>query len=144
MSKVEIYYFSGTGNSLHVAQEIQKRIPDTTLIPLLIPPVQVADYVKAYAHLKKLKWMMVNRYGRMMSDVTTVMPVLTFVPNKPFWLKITLTRTEDITIRELPQRISLNKKSRKSEKIIVIVMIKNIKEEFKKLINAEQAKHLQK
>jgi len=35
MSKVEIYYFSGTGNSLHVAQEIQKRIPDTTLIPLL-------------------------------------------------------------------------------------------------------------
>ncbi len=35
MSKVEIYYFSGTGNSLHVAREIQKRIPDTTLIPLL-------------------------------------------------------------------------------------------------------------
>lgn len=35
MSKVEIYYFSGTGNSLHIAQEIQKRIPDTTLIPLL-------------------------------------------------------------------------------------------------------------
>jgi len=35
MSKVEIYYFSGTGNSLHVAQEIQKSIPDTTLIPLL-------------------------------------------------------------------------------------------------------------
>ncbi len=35
MSKVKIYYFSGTGNSLHVAQEIQKQIPDTTLIPLL-------------------------------------------------------------------------------------------------------------
>jgi NAD-dependent dihydropyrimidine dehydrogenase PreA subunit len=35
MSKVEIYYFSGTGNSLHVAQEIQKRIPDTALIPIL-------------------------------------------------------------------------------------------------------------
>jgi len=35
MSKLEIYYFSGTGNSLHIAQEIQKRIPDTTLIPLL-------------------------------------------------------------------------------------------------------------
>ncbi len=32
MSKIEIYYFSGTGNSLHIAREIQKRIPDTTLI----------------------------------------------------------------------------------------------------------------
>ena len=35
MSKVEIYYFSGTGNSLHVARELQKRIPDTDLIPVL-------------------------------------------------------------------------------------------------------------
>lgn len=35
MSKIEIYYFSGTGNSLHVSQEIQKRITDATLMPLL-------------------------------------------------------------------------------------------------------------
>jgi len=35
MDKIEIYYFSGTGNSLHVAQEIQKRIPNTTLMPIL-------------------------------------------------------------------------------------------------------------
>lgn len=35
MNRVEIYYFSGTGNSLHVAREIQKRIPDTVLIPIL-------------------------------------------------------------------------------------------------------------
>ncbi len=32
---VEIYYFSGTGNSLHVARELQKRIPETTLIPII-------------------------------------------------------------------------------------------------------------
>ncbi|AXV40299.1 EFR1 family ferrodoxin [Methanobacterium sp. BAmetb5] len=32
---VEIYYFSGTGNSLHVARELKKRIPDTELIPLI-------------------------------------------------------------------------------------------------------------
>lgn len=32
---VEIYYFSGTGNSLHVARELQKRIPDTDLIPVV-------------------------------------------------------------------------------------------------------------
>ncbi|MGD0153444.1 MAG: EFR1 family ferrodoxin [Thermacetogeniaceae bacterium] len=31
----EIYYFSGTGNSLHVAKELQKRIPETELIPLV-------------------------------------------------------------------------------------------------------------
>jgi NAD-dependent dihydropyrimidine dehydrogenase PreA subunit/flavodoxin len=31
----EIYYFSGTGNSLHVAKELQKHIPDTDLIPVV-------------------------------------------------------------------------------------------------------------
>ena len=32
---IEIYYFSGTGNSLHVAQQLRKRLPDCTLIPIL-------------------------------------------------------------------------------------------------------------
>lgn len=31
----EIYYFSGTGNSLHVAKELQRRIPGTNLIPIV-------------------------------------------------------------------------------------------------------------
>src|SRR5665647_1679783 len=31
----EIYYFSGTGNSLFVAKELQKRIPDATVIPIV-------------------------------------------------------------------------------------------------------------
>lgn len=31
----EIYYFSGAGNSLHVARELQKRIPETMLIPIV-------------------------------------------------------------------------------------------------------------
>lgn len=31
----EIYYFSGSGNSLHVAKELQKRIPKTRLIPIV-------------------------------------------------------------------------------------------------------------
>jgi NAD-dependent dihydropyrimidine dehydrogenase PreA subunit/flavodoxin len=31
----KIYYYSGTGNSLHVARELQKRIPDAELIPIL-------------------------------------------------------------------------------------------------------------
>ena len=31
----EIYYFSGTGNSLFVARELQKRIPDSKLIPII-------------------------------------------------------------------------------------------------------------
>ena len=31
----EIYYFSGTGNSLHVARELQHRIPGSTLTPIV-------------------------------------------------------------------------------------------------------------
>ncbi len=35
MSKVVIYYFSGSGNSLHVAKELQKRIPGSDLKPIV-------------------------------------------------------------------------------------------------------------
>ncbi|RXA14366.1 ferredoxin [Methanosarcina sp. MSH10X1] len=35
MTEVEIYYFSGTGNSLYVAKELQKRIPKADLIPVV-------------------------------------------------------------------------------------------------------------
>ncbi len=34
MSTTELYYFSGTGNSLHVARELQKRLPGAVIIPL--------------------------------------------------------------------------------------------------------------
>lgn len=33
--KTEIYYFSGTGNSLHVGKELQKRIPGVEIIPIV-------------------------------------------------------------------------------------------------------------
>jgi len=33
--ETEIYYFSGTGNSLHVARELQKRLPGAILIPVI-------------------------------------------------------------------------------------------------------------
>jgi ferredoxin len=32
---MEIYYFSGTGNSLHVARELNKRFPNSSLIPII-------------------------------------------------------------------------------------------------------------
>ena len=35
MGEIEIYYFSGTGNSLHIARELQKRIPEIDLIPIV-------------------------------------------------------------------------------------------------------------
>ncbi len=35
MSTVEIYYFSGSGNSLHAAKELQERIPGSELIPIV-------------------------------------------------------------------------------------------------------------
>lgn len=31
----EIYYFSGTGNSLFVARELQKKVPDSVIIPII-------------------------------------------------------------------------------------------------------------
>lgn len=31
----EIYYFSGTGNSLYVAKELQKRLPESKLLPIV-------------------------------------------------------------------------------------------------------------
>lgn len=35
MSDSIIYYYSGTGNSLHVAREIKQRLPGTELVPIL-------------------------------------------------------------------------------------------------------------
>jgi NAD-dependent dihydropyrimidine dehydrogenase PreA subunit len=32
---IDIYYFSGTGNSLHVAKELQRRMPEVNLIPMV-------------------------------------------------------------------------------------------------------------
>lgn len=32
---MEIYYFSGTGNSLFVARELQKKVPDSVIIPIV-------------------------------------------------------------------------------------------------------------
>jgi len=31
----EIYYFSGTGNSLHIARELHERLPGSKLIPIV-------------------------------------------------------------------------------------------------------------
>ncbi len=31
----ELYFFSGTGNSLHIARELQRRLPESELIPIL-------------------------------------------------------------------------------------------------------------
>jgi ferredoxin len=35
MYRTEIFYFSGTGNSLHVAKELQRLIPDCGLVPIV-------------------------------------------------------------------------------------------------------------
>ena len=40
----EIYYFSGTGNSLHVARELGRRLPAVTLLPI-VGALQVQDLV---------------------------------------------------------------------------------------------------
>ncbi|MFP4640642.1 MAG: EFR1 family ferrodoxin [Dehalococcoidia bacterium] len=32
---IQIYYLSGTGNSLHVARELERRLPETALVPII-------------------------------------------------------------------------------------------------------------
>lgn len=32
---IQIYYFSGTGNSLHISRELQRRITDTVIVPII-------------------------------------------------------------------------------------------------------------
>jgi formate hydrogenlyase subunit 6/NADH:ubiquinone oxidoreductase subunit I len=32
---IQIYYLSGTGNSLHVARELERRLPETILVPII-------------------------------------------------------------------------------------------------------------
>ena len=53
---MEIFYFSGTGNSLHVARELGRRFPGAILIPIMtalrMEPVEtraeVAEMVETY------------------------------------------------------------------------------------------------
>lgn len=35
MNDIELYYFSGTGNSLHIAKELHKNMPEAELIPVI-------------------------------------------------------------------------------------------------------------
>jgi NAD-dependent dihydropyrimidine dehydrogenase PreA subunit len=60
----EIYYFSGTGNSLHVAKELQKRIPGTSLTPIVSLVSQ--DLVEAHAETVGLVF---PQYGGTMPKV---------------------------------------------------------------------------
>ena len=46
--KTVIYYFTGTGNSLFVAKELQKLIPETELIP-------IAEAIKSHNYITKGK-----------------------------------------------------------------------------------------
>jgi len=60
---MEIYYFSGTGNSLHVARELGRCFPDATLIPIMaalrVEPVETRAEVVGFVfpiHAFTLPW----------------------------------------------------------------------------------------
>ncbi|BDZ69890.1 hypothetical protein GCM10025861_04070 [Methanobacterium petrolearium] len=36
MGNGDIYYYSGTGNSLHITRQLQKRVLETKIIPIVI------------------------------------------------------------------------------------------------------------
>lgn len=80
MSKVEIYYFSGTGNSLYVAKELQKRIPDSSLEPIA-------------SHLKKDA---IETNGETVGFVFPIHGMTVPIPVKNFIKKIDLRSTKYI------------------------------------------------
>ena len=64
----EIYYFSGTGNSLHVAKELQRRIPETSLVPV----VRLLDEESIETHAETVGF--VFPYGKKTSNALAVSP----------------------------------------------------------------------
>lgn len=46
---ITLYYFSGTGNSLHAARELQKRIPSIELIPIIqeLKKIEHGEHIKS-------------------------------------------------------------------------------------------------
>jgi ferredoxin len=65
----QIYYFSGTGNSLHVAQELKRRLPDTDLVPII--SVLKDDHITATAETVGLVFPIHN--------LTVPIPVMRFL-----------------------------------------------------------------
>jgi len=80
MGEIEIYYFSGTGNSIHVARELEKRIPDTKIIPLV----------------KFLNQEMVETSAKTVGFVFPIHMAMSPVPVRKFLEKLSLNSSEYI------------------------------------------------
>lgn len=76
--ETEIYYFSGTGNSLFVARELQKRIPDTAIIPMV----------------SLLKNKVIQTHGKIIGFVFPVHALTIPIAVKKFIQKLDLKQTE--------------------------------------------------
>jgi ferredoxin/flavodoxin len=68
----EIYYFSGTGNSLHVAKELQRRIPETSLIPI----VSLLDQDSVETHAETVGFVFPQYAGTMPKVVAKILKKL--------------------------------------------------------------------
>jgi ferredoxin len=64
---MELYFFSGTGNSLFLAKELKKRIPDTTLIPV----AALRDQAVVVPHSKKIGFCFPNHGGQIPISMKT-------------------------------------------------------------------------
>lgn len=115
----EIYYFSGTGNSLHVARELQKRLSATKLIPI------VSLLNREHVHTKA------DTVGFVFPLYFTTIPA----PVRRFCDKLTMdsalytfsvvTRIGTFCVANLNMERLLKKKGKKLDARFVINMAKN-------------------
>jgi len=82
----EIYYFSGTGNSLHVAKELQRRIPETSLVPV----VSLLDEESIETHAETVGFVFPQYAGTMPKVVAKILKK--FDPTSARYLFAIVTR----------------------------------------------------
>lgn len=119
MVKTKIYYFSGTGNSLHIARELQKRIPDSLLLPILA--FKDMDLVKVDA--EKVGFVFPIYFTTIPAPVRDLISRLDLTSVK--YTFMTATRIGTFTIADKLVNSLLKKRGRKLDSFIIVNMASN-------------------
>lgn len=112
----EIYYFSGTGNSLHVAQEPQKRIPEARLSPILSLMNQEAISTSG----ERVGFVFPHYASTLPNVVREFVQKLDLTSAKYLFAIVTRGRTETMAFREMDA--ILKEKGRRLDSFFVFTM----------------------
>ncbi len=119
MSKMDIYYFSGTGNSLHVARELQRRIPEAKLIPI----VSLLDHEIIEIHGDRVGFVFPTYLSSVPGPVKKFLRKLEF-KSTPYVFAIT-TRGGDLCLANLNLEKLLKKKGQTLDSFFILTMARN-------------------